>query len=446
MTNELYLYNTRTKTKELFVPRDTSNITAYLCGPTVYDLAHIGNARNAVIFDVLIRFLRIMYSKVTYVRNITDIDDKINNKAKELSVSIFDITSKTIIEYHKDMDSLFVRPPDIEPRATEHIQEIIDLVERIIANGHAYVLEGHVLFDVSTNKYAGILSGVHTSEPIKEPSSYKKNEADFVLWKPSTPDLPGWESPWGFGRPGWSIECSAMTHKHLGENFDIHGGGQDLIFPHHENEIAQSCCAFPGSNYANYWIHNHMVLIDGKKMSKSLGNFKTVRQLLDIAPGEALRFMLLKTHYRGDLNFTVDGLLEAKRDLDTFYRSLARYYNELNHDGIKFEKIKSFMNLIADDLNVPGAIVLMHAALQSNNQQSIQQLYDIGTLLGLFNHTPDEWFAGNADHTEIAAMIEERREAKLSKNWFRADEIRKELSLKGIILEDSPTGTTWRKI
>jgi len=326
---EILLYNTRTRAKAPFVPLDAGHVRLYLCGTTVYDLAHIGNARNVVLFDILVRLLRLKFPRVTYVRNITDIDDKINARAAATGESIGEITEKTAAAYEADMAALYALPPDVEPRATGHIPEIIDIAERLIANGHAYEAEGHVLFAVKSDPDYGKFSGRSLEDLLAgarvDVAPYKRDAGDFVLWKPSTPDLPGWDSPWGRGRPGWHIECSAMAHKHLGENFDIHGGGDDLIFPHHENEIAQSCCAFPGSHFANVWVHNRMLQLNGEKMSKSLGNFLTVRDALGQAPGEAIRLMLIRAHYRSTLDFVETGLLEAKRELDRFYRAVAAH-------------------------------------------------------------------------------------------------------------------------
>ncbi len=422
----------------LFKPLDASNVKVYLCGPTVYDLAHLGNARNAVVFDVLVRMLRFCYPNVTYVRNITDIDDKIINKAIETGVDIDTITSKTIIQYHEDMASLFVMPPNIEPRATEHIPEMIMIVEKLIQKGHAYISDGHVLFSVKSDKSRGILANIIPQDSIAriEKADYKIDQEDFVLFKPTHSGLPGWDSPWGKVLPGWHLECSAMTWKHLGTDFDIHGGGVDLIFPHHENEISQSCCAFPGSNYANYWIHNQMVLVDGKKMSKSLGNFKTVRDLLEIVPGEALRFFLLKTHYRSEVDFTIDGLLTAKKELDGFYRRLS---DDMFAIDIRDQsKYSNFMELLRNDLNIPGAISDLH------HLQNPNVLWTMGKLLGLFNYTPEEWFRGDVE-VEILQLIEERNMARAAKDFKKSDEIRKSLFDRGIILEDLPTKTVWRK-
>jgi cysteinyl-tRNA synthetase len=304
----LSLHNTRTRRQEVFAPIDPANVRVYLCGPTVYDLAHIGNARNVVVFDILVRLLRLLYPRVTYVRNITDIDDKINARAAASGESIALITARTTADYHADMAALYALPPDIEPRATGHIAEIIMIIGRLLEHNNAYAAEGHVLFAVNSDPDYGKFSGRSPEDLIAgarvDVAPYKREPGDFVLWKPSTPELPGWESPWGRGRPGWHIECSAMSWRHLGESFDIHGGGDDLIFPHHENEIAQSCCAFPGSGFARFWVHNRMLLVNGEKMSKSLGNFKTIRDVLGLAPPEAIRLLLIRTHYRATLDFT----------------------------------------------------------------------------------------------------------------------------------------------
>jgi cysteinyl-tRNA synthetase len=429
------LYDTKTREKQLFVPLNPEKIGLYLCGPTVYDLAHIGNARNAIVFDVLVRLLRKLYpnSEIKYVRNITDIDDKINNKAIELGVDISEITSKTIVQYHEDMASLFVLPPDVEPRATEHIDEMIMITERLIHNHHAYVSQGHVLFDVHSNHNRDVLTKTITTEPDNDLTpEYKKHIEDFVLFKPSSSEFPGWNSPWGRIRPGWHLECTAMTWKHLGSDFDIHGGGVDLIFPHHENEISQSCCAFPGTNYANYWVHNQMILVDGKKMSKSLGNFKTIRDVLKMVPGEALRYFILKTHYRSTLDFTVDSLYESKRELDKFYRVLE------NHVPNSLSYIEP---ALLDDLNIPLMISVMHQYVKENK---LDELYNAGKLIGIFNHTSEEWFRGDIE-TRILGLIEERNQARINKDFAKSDEIRNQLKNEGIILEDLSTGTTWRK-
>ena len=404
---DLLLHNTRTRTKEIFMPIDPGNVRVYLCGPTVYDRAHIGNARNVVVFDILVRLLRRLYPRVTYVRNITDIDDKINARAKERGESIDVVTQGPIRAYHEDMGALSALPPDIEPRATEHLPEIIAIIEKLIANGHAYEAEGHVLFSVASDKDYGKFSGRTPEDLIAgarvDVAPYKRDAGDFVLWKPSSEDLPGWASPWGRGRPGWHIECSAMSWKHLGENFDIHGGGDDLIFPHHENEIAQSCCAFPGSHFANVWVHNRMLLVNGEKMSKSLGNFKVLRDVLNVAPGEAVRFLLMRSHYRSTLDFSDAGLVEARRELDRFYRAIAA------HDVAPAGEVpETVLAPLLDDLNTPGAIAALHAladAALAGDANAAAGLRAAGTVLGLFNLTPDAWFRGDIDQAAIEDLI-----------------------------------------
>ncbi|MEQ8698087.1 MAG: cysteine--tRNA ligase, partial [Bauldia litoralis] len=325
------LHNTLTRRKEDFLPIDSENVRMYVCGPTVYDRSHVGTARPLVVFDVLIRLLRQEYGAghVTYVRNITDVDDKINARARELGVDIRQLTEETVDRFHADAEALGCLSPTVEPRATEHVAQMIAMIERLIELGNAYAADGHVLFNVPSMPDYGELSGRNRDEQIAgarvDVAPYKKDPADFVLWKPSEPDLPGWDSPWGRGRPGWHIECSAMSEAHLGESFDLHGGGLDLVFPHHENEIAQSVCAHGGAPMARHWVHNGYLMAEGEKMSKSLGNFYTVAELLEEFPGEAIRLLLLKTHYRQPLDFTKDGLREAKRELDRFYGALRRY-------------------------------------------------------------------------------------------------------------------------
>jgi cysteinyl-tRNA synthetase len=451
---QLTLYNTRTRAKAPFVPLDPANVRAYLCGPTVYDRAHIGNARNVVIFDVLIRLLRRLYPNVTYVRNITDVDDKINVRAKERGVSIEEVTEGPIRWYHEDMAALYTLPPDIEPRATAHMAEIIMIIEKLIMNGHAYEAEGHVLFSVASDPDYGKFSGRTPDELIAgarvDVASYKRDAGDFVLWKPSTPDLPGWESPWGRGRPGWHIECSAMSWRHLGENFDIHGGGDDLIFPHHENEIAQSCCAFPGSHFANVWVHNRMLLVNGEKMSKSLGNFLVLHEVLEKAPGEAVRFMLMRAHYRQMLDFSDAGLVEAKRELDRFYRALEM------HLGVEPAKTvpEEVMEPLLDDLNTPGALAGLHALAGraiAGDTQAAAEMRAAGRVLGLLNMTPDDWFRGDLkylnDTGRIEALIIERNRARANKDYAKADQIRKDLEVLGIRIADGPSGeSAWRVV
>jgi cysteinyl-tRNA synthetase len=446
---ELTLHNTKTRTDEVFRPIDPANVRAYLCGPTVYDRAHLGNARNVVIFDVLVRLLRLIYPRVTYVRNITDIDDKINARAKAEGRAIADITAITAKAYHEDMAALFALPPDVEPRATAHLPEMITIIEKLIAGGHAYEAEGHVLFSVASDADYGKFSGRSPEDLLAgarvDVAPYKKDPGDFVLWKPSTEDLPGWESPWGRGRPGWHIECSAMSWKHLGENFDIHGGGDDLIFPHHENEIAQTCCAFPGSTFANVWVHNRMLLVDGEKMSKSLGNFLLLHDVLKTASGEAVRFLLMRSHYRSTLDFSEDALKEAKAELDRFYRAVGKF-PDLPPANAPHERV---LAALCDDLNTPGAIAAMHqlaGEALGGARQAAKDLLASGRFLGLFNETPAAWFRGKADDDgAITRLVNERWQARKAKDFARADAIRKDLEAAGIMLEDGPNGTAWRR-
>lgn len=354
------LWNTLTRRKEAFRPIDDRNVRMYVCGPTVYDDAHIGNARPVIVFDVLYRLLRHHYGAehVRYVRNITDVDDKINARAAQEGVMIRDLTERTSARFHADIAALGVLAPTVEPRATEHIGEMIAIIERLIASGHAYVADGHVLFHVPSMPGYGKLSGRTLDEMIAgarvEVAPYKKDATDFVLWKPSPPELPGWESPWGRGRPGWHIECSAMSWKHLGEVFDIHGGGIDLVFPHHENEIAQTCCAFGHKVMANVWMHNGFLQVEGRKMSKSLGNFLTIRELLNDWPGDVLRFNMLQTHYRQPINWTVTRLKEGRAILKSWYGR-----TDMAASAPAFEG--EFALALDDDLNTPRAIAALHA-------------------------------------------------------------------------------------
>ena len=444
---DLFLTNSLTHRKARFEPLDPAHVRMYVCGPTVYDLAHVGNARPVVVFDVLARLLRQLFPQVTYVRNITDVDDKINARAAETGQTIAAVTAATTAEFHTDMAALGALPPDIEPRATEHIAEMILLIERLIAGGHAYPAEGHVLFSVASDPDYGKLSGRSPDELLAgariDVAPYKRDAGDFVLWKPSTPDQPGWDSPWGRGRPGWHIECSAMSWRYLGESFDIHGGGQDLIFPHHENELAQSCCAFPGSEFARIWMHNGMLLVNGEKMSKSLGNFFTVRDVLAKAPGEAVRLLLLRAHYRGALDFTDTALASAKAELDRFYRALER------HPGIVPGTLPApVLDALCDDLNTPLALSHLHALADTalaGDAEAAAGLRAAGAILGLLQGEPAAWFRGGDDSAEIEAAIEARLAARKSRDFTLADKIRADLTARGIVLEDGPQGTTWRR-
>jgi cysteinyl-tRNA synthetase len=445
---DLILHNSLTRRKERFEPADPANVRMYVCGPTVYDLAHLGNARPVVVYDVVARLLRRLYSRVTYVRNITDVDDKINARAQQSGEPISAITARTTADFHADMAALGALPPDEEPRATAHIAEMIMIIQRLIASGHAYPAEGHVLFAVASDPGYGKLSGRSQDELLAgariDVAPYKRDAGDFVLWKPSTGDLPGWDSPWGFGRPGWHIECSAMSWKYLGETFDIHGGGSDLIFPHHENEMAQSLCAFPGSRFARTWMHNGMLQVNGEKMSKSLGNFFTVRDILAKAPGEAIRLLLLRTHYRSLLDFSDLGLAEAKRELDRFYRAL-----EQAPDAEAGDLPTAVLDALCEDINTPLALSAMHAladAAMTGDHSAAAGLRAAGAVLGILEKSPEAWFRGDADDSAaIEAAIAERIAARKSRDFARADAIRQALAAKGILLEDGPKGTIWRR-
>ncbi|MDK9721786.1 MAG: cysteine--tRNA ligase [Rhodospirillales bacterium] len=451
----LRLHNTLSKSKDVFVPLDPSHVRLYVCGPTVYDRAHIGNARPVIVFDVLVRLLRSQYPRVTYVRNITDVDDKINAKAKASGRPIGDITAETTKMFHQDMAALGALPPDIEPRATAHIAQMIAMIADLIDLGHAYEAEGHVLFHVASMVDYGKLSGRSRDEMIAgarvEVAPYKKDAADFVLWKPSSDDLPGWDSPWGRGRPGWHIECSAMSREYLGPSFDIHGGGQDLIFPHHENEIAQSeCCNH--APFARFWLHNGFLKVEGEKMSKSIGNILSVHQLLSEAPGEAIRFAVLSAHYRQPLDWTDEGLRAAKSALDRLYRAL----ESAPASGAAAPVPENVLAALMDDLNTPLAISHLHELASALNKASGEdekmriaaELKAAGSLLGCLQTDPKAWLQGgnDTDSLEIDRLIAERIAAKKAKNFKEADRIRDELKSQGILLEDGPGGTIWRRI
>ena len=452
----LSLYNTLTRSKETFTPLDPARVRMYVCGPTVYDLAHIGNARPVIVFDVLYRLLRHIYGvpHVKYVRNITDVDDKINAAAKANGESIRDLTERTAKIFHEDVAALLCLPPDVEPRATEHIAPMIQMIERLIASGNAYVAEGHVLFAVASDPDYGKLSRRNRDEMIAgarvEVAPYKRDPADFVLWKPSSDDQPGWDSPWGRGRPGWHIECSAMSETHLGESFDIHGGGLDLIFPHHENEIAQSESVHGGKQFARYWLHNGFVTVDGAKMAKSEGNFRTIRDVLAEAPGEAARLAMLMGHYRDPLDWTSERLTQAKQGLDRFYLAL-RGASKSGTGAALPAKVQAALD---DDLNTPLAIAALYELLAELNKASdagdkarLQgELIAGGAVLGLLQEDAEAWLqGGDGDAAAIGAQIEARNAARKARNFAEADRIRTELALKGILLEDGPGGTTWRR-
>ncbi|HKQ95345.1 MAG TPA: cysteine--tRNA ligase [Aestuariivirgaceae bacterium] len=435
----LKLYNTLTRQKEVFRPDDPQHVRMYVCGPTVYDYAHIGNARPVIVFDVLFRLLRHAYGAghVTYVRNITDIDDKINARAAEEGVSIRDLTERTLAQFHDDIEPLGVLPPTEEPRATEWVAEMIELIGSLIDKRHAYEEQGHVLFHVSSMKDYGRLSGRSLDEMIAgarvEVAPYKRDPMDFVLWKPSPPDLPGWESPWGRGRPGWHIECSAMSWKMLGETFDIHGGGIDLVFPHHENEIAQSRCAFDAPLMARYWMHNGFLQVEGRKMSKSEGNFVTIRDLLNDWPGEALRFNMLRTHYRQPLDWTLKGLEES---LDT----LEKLYDRAGGSEAG-AAANAVLDALSDDLNTPLAISELHQLKEP------KALSGSLSLLGFsLEHERLRVPHGSivVDENEVELLIRKRDQARADKDWAKSDRLRDELAAMGVELKDSRDGTTWK--
>lgn len=452
---QLFLYNTLTKKKEPFIPLNPGQVGMYVCGPTTYDFAHIGNARPVVVFDVLSRFLRRLYPKVCYVRNITDVDDKINAAATKGGESIADLTQRMAAAYHEDMKTLGALSPDIEPRATHHIADMIDLITALLDKGYAYEAEGHVLFNIARFPDYGHLSRRNREEMLAgarvEVAPYKKDPGDFVLWKPSDEQTPGWDSPWGFGRPGWHLECSAMSQRYLGPIFDIHGGGQDLIFPHHENEIAQSRCAHGTDIFARYWMHNGHLTIHGDKMSKSLGNFFTVRDLLAHYPGEVIRWGLLSTHYRQPLDWTQNTLDQAKHCLDRLYTALK------SCEPVEASEVDDrVLEALEDDLNIPLAMTYLHDLATHINKTTdpVEQargraiLKASGVLMGFFQHAPGTWFhqgVSGLTPEEIETQIQARRDARARKDFAESDRIRDALCQQGIILEDGPHGTTWRQ-
>jgi cysteinyl-tRNA synthetase len=457
------LYNTKSRAKETLAPIDPMNVRMYVCGPTVYNYAHIGNARPVVIFDVLFRLLRRVYGPkhVIYARNITDIDDKIIDESLASGQPIATITTKYADIYNKDMAALNALSPTIEPRATDHIGPMIEMIEGLIAKGNAYAADGHVLFNVPSMKNYGLLAGRNRDEMIAgarvEVASYKKDPADFVLWKPSTPEQPGWDSPWGRGRPGWHLECSSMIEKNLGETIDIHGGGLDLIFPHHENEIAQSECAHAGAPLANIWVHNGYLTVNGDKMSKSSGNFHTVHDLLDefgVKGGEAIRLALLSAHYRAPLDFSKEAIREKMKELDGWYR-LAEQVEETSHIIPH-----NILEALSDDLNTPLAISGLNDLRREANTlkekadpkfaATVAQFKAAANLLGFLDQPAELWFGrakqGREDATQIDDLIAARNAARKNKDFAESDRIRDALAAKGIILKDRPDGTTeWER-
>ncbi len=452
----MQLYNTLTRQKQSFAPIDPSHVRVYACGPTVYGRIHVGNARPIVVFDVLVRVLRRLYDRVTYVRNITDVDDKINERAATNGQSITDLCNETIASFHADTAALGAEPPDVEPRATHHIDEMIAMISLLIDKGHAYVADGHVLFQVSTMDNYGALSKRSIDDMIAgarvEVAPYKRAAEDFVLWKPSVPEQPGWDSPWGRGRPGWHIECSAMAKTYLGELFDIHAGGLDLIFPHHENEIAQSCCAHGTSHMANYWLHNGFVTMNDEKMSKSLGNIITVEEATSRYRPEVVRAALLSAHYRAPLDLSDSTMQDAHNSLDRLYRAAGTA--EISDDRVDDE----FLACLCDDLNTPAALARLHELARLANkrdQVAAIALKSSAALLGLLRQEGDVWAKGagsvsggddkRLDDTAIDAEIAARNAARTARDFAKADAIRDALADAGIILEDGQDGTSWRR-
>ena len=454
--SKIQLYNTLSRQKELFTPLDPSHIRVYACGPTVYGRIHVGNARPIVVFDVLVRVLRRLYDRVTYVRNITDVDDKINDRAAATGQSIDELCADTIVSFHADTAALGAVPPDVEPRATHHIDQMIAMISLLIDKGHAYAADGHVLFQVSTMPHYGALSKRSMEDMIAgarvEVAPYKRAPEDFILWKPSTTSQPGWDSPWGRGRPGWHIECSAMAKAYLGEVFDIHAGGLDLIFPHHENEIAQSCCAHGTSHMAKYWLHNGFVTMNDEKMSKSLGNIITVAEATARYRPEVLRAALLSAHYRAPLDLSENAMQDAQNSLDRLYRAAGTAKpSDMALDD-------AFMACLCDDLNTPAAMARLHELARLANkgdQAAAAALKSSAELIGLLRDTADDWAkagsaAGDSDDTQlddatIDAEIAARNAARAARDFATADAIRDRLAAAGIILEDGQDGTGWRR-
>lgn len=455
----IYLHDTLTAAKIPFEPLVPGRVTMYLCGPTVYNYAHIGNARPAVVFDVLARLLRRSY-KLTFARNITDVDDKIIAAASDTGESIADITKRFSAVYRSDMAALGVAAPDIEPHATEHIAEMIGMIATLLDKGCAYEAEGHVLFDVPAYRDYGKLSKRDLREMIAgsrvEVAPYKKAPHDFVLWKPSSPDQPAWDSPWGRGRPGWHIECSAMAAKHLGPTIDIHAGGQDLVFPHHENELAQSACAHNGAALARYWLHNGYLNMDNAKMSKSLGNVLLVHDLIAMFPGEVIRLALLGAHYRQPLDWSDDAVDGARIKLDRLYGAV-RGIAVSREERSSVEPPAQVLAALEDDINTPKALAEMFTLAKQLNKETdeatrrelARQLYAAGDLLGLMQKDAEAWFAGNTEGVlgaaEIDTLIEQRNQARAERDFAAADEIRDRLASVGVAIEDGPTGTRWRR-
>lgn len=457
----LHIYNSLSRKKEVFKPIHDDHVGLYVCGITVYDLCHMGHGRTYISFDVMARYLAHLGYNVKYVRNITDVDDKIIKRAHENNESFEALTERTIADMHQDFDSLNLLHPDEEPRVSTHIPEIIDIIQRLIDKGNAYqASNGDVLFHVPSFKDYGALSkqdldSLQAGARV-DVADGKKNPMDFVLWKLAKPNEPHWQSPWGEGRPGWHIECSAMNVKHLGKHFDIHGGGSDLAFPHHENELAQSCCAHD-TPYVNYWVHSGMVQVNNEKMSKSLNNFFTVREVLKVYDAETLRYFLMSAHYRSQLNYTEDNLVQARNSLERLYTALRDVEPDMSVDLWDYDYLRAFEAAMNDDFNTPIAFtVLFDVAkelnkLKGNDVQAAQKLaavlVKLGSLLGILQSDPNDFLQSgdDVDAEQIEALIKQRNEARANKDWAAADAARDQLNAMEIVLEDGPQGTTWRK-
>lgn len=462
----LHIYNTLTRQKELFTPLHESKVGLYVCGITVYDLSHMGHARTYLSFDLIVRYLRHRGYDVNYVRNITDIDDKIIQRANENNETTSELTERTIAMMHEDFAAINLLPPDIEPRVTTHMPEIIAIIERLINNGHAYQAKsGDVLFDVSSYNDYGKLSKQDLEQlnmgSRVDVGSDKDDPMDFVLWKSAKPGEPSWTSPWGDGRPGWHIECSAMNHKHLGDHFDIHGGGSDLIFPHHENEVAQSCCAF-NTPYVNYWVHTGMVQVDSEKMSKSLGNFFTLRDVLKQHDSETLRYFLMSAHYRSQLSYSEGNITQARSALERLYTALRDVVADRNVDMQTDDYLARFDKAMDDDFNTPEAMAVLFDLSREINKAKAEGesgaeratklagiLLKLGQVLGILQSNPNEYLQGDEqgsdESAQVEALIKARNDARSAKDWPAADAARDALNALNIVLEDGPNGTTWRK-
>ncbi|NRA88726.1 MAG: cysteine--tRNA ligase [Rhizobiales bacterium] len=439
---DLKIYSAQAKAKIAFEPIDANNVRMYVCGPTVYDFAHIGNARPAIVFDMMFRLLKHFYGDdhVTYVRNITDVDDKINARAKLEGRTIEQVTKDTTAQYHKDIDALGVLRPTVEPFATDHIPEMIEIIQSLIDKGNAYAAEGHVLFSVSSMPTYGDFSNRNIEDMLAgarvDVAAYKRDEMDFVLWKPSNEGIPAWDSPWGAGRPGWHIECSAMSKKHLGDTFDIHGGGLDLIFPHHQNEVAQSCCANGTTFMAKYWMHNEFLNVEGEKMSKSLGNFLTISDARKQYPAESLRLMMLMTHYRKTINWSKDAASEAIALLNKWHDKVENI-GDVTEDDISADFIKA----LSDDLNTPKAISILHQ-LDGNQLKASAQF--MGLLMeSKASFTKFKPASAEIDEATILKLIATRQEAKRNKDWALADKIRDDLLAQSVLIKDGAEGANW---